>query len=148
MKDEFMKLSPRLREVVQALPLAEGMRVLEIGCGPGAATRAVAHLIGNGHIVGIDRSRKAINQAIKNSSEEIKSGHLSLRQGAIEHFTLYPEEPLFDLAFAIRVGALDGRHPEAGQLAFTQIAKVLHENGKLLIDGGDPLKEIDLTEFR
>ena len=35
-------LSPRLAAVVQALPLRPDSRVLEIGCGPGAAARAVA----------------------------------------------------------------------------------------------------------
>jgi cyclopropane fatty-acyl-phospholipid synthase-like methyltransferase len=29
-------LSPRLTAIVNALPLKAGMRVLEIGCGPGA----------------------------------------------------------------------------------------------------------------
>jgi cyclopropane fatty-acyl-phospholipid synthase-like methyltransferase len=43
-------LSPRLAAVVNALPLRPGLRVLEIGCGPGAAARAVATLIGDGHV--------------------------------------------------------------------------------------------------
>ncbi|MTI89705.1 MAG: SAM-dependent methyltransferase, partial [Balneolaceae bacterium] len=36
------KLSQRLSAIVEALPLKPGLRVLEIGCGPGAAARAVA----------------------------------------------------------------------------------------------------------
>jgi protein-L-isoaspartate O-methyltransferase len=35
-------LSPRLAAIVDALPLKPGMRVLEIGCGPGAAARVIA----------------------------------------------------------------------------------------------------------
>ena len=53
-------LSPRLEEIVDALPLRPGLRVLEIGCGPGSAARAVAKRIGNGQVLGIDRSAKAI----------------------------------------------------------------------------------------
>jgi protein-L-isoaspartate O-methyltransferase len=42
-------LSPRLAAIVEALPLRPGLRVLEIGCGPGAAARAVARRIGDVH---------------------------------------------------------------------------------------------------
>jgi SAM-dependent methyltransferase len=49
-------LSPRLAAIVQALPLRPGLRVLEIGCGPGAAARAILEHIGNGYVLGIDRS--------------------------------------------------------------------------------------------
>ena len=36
------RLSPRLQEVLDALPLRPGLRVLEVGCGPGALARAIA----------------------------------------------------------------------------------------------------------
>ncbi|HEX3204808.1 MAG TPA: methyltransferase domain-containing protein, partial [Propionibacteriaceae bacterium] len=64
-------LSERLRAVVDALPLQDGMRVLEIGCGPGAAARDVARRIGNGHVHAIDRSSRAIAQALAGSQPEI-----------------------------------------------------------------------------
>ena len=54
------KLSPRLMEIVDALPLEPGMRVLEIGCGPGAMAREIAGRIGNGYVLAIDRSRLAV----------------------------------------------------------------------------------------
>lgn len=142
------KLSPRLAAIADALPLHEGIRVLEIGCGPGAAAREVAGRIGSGHILAIDRSEKAIEQAVKSSQKEIGSGRLSFRRAAIEDFELEPDEPLFDLAFAVRVGALDGRHPETGELAFPRIAKALTPDGKLFIDGGNPLKEISLKKYQ
>ena len=44
--------------------------------------------------------------------------------------------------FAVRVGALDGRHPEAGQLALRRIARACTEDARLFIDGGDPLREL------
>lgn len=49
-------LSPRLAAIVDALPLRRGMRVLEIGCGPGVAAREVARRLEDGHVLGIDRS--------------------------------------------------------------------------------------------
>lgn len=54
-------LSPRLRAIVDALPLRAGMRVLEIGCG--AAAREIARRICDGHVLAIDRSEKAIAHA-------------------------------------------------------------------------------------
>lgn len=142
------KLSKRLAEIVDALPLKNGMRVLEIGCGPGAATREIARRIGEGHVLGIDRSAKAIKQAVEGSLTEIGSGRLTFRHIAIENFVLEKNERPFDLAIAIRVGALDGRHPEIEKLSFQKIANALTKNGKLYIDGGSPLKEISLDIYR
>ncbi|MCR4269119.1 cyclopropane-fatty-acyl-phospholipid synthase family protein [Nitratireductor sp. ZSWI3] len=137
-------LSARLAAIVEALPLRPGLRVLEIGCGPGAAARAVARRIGDGHVLAIDRSAKAIGQARSACAEEIRAGRLSLRQVAAEAFALEAGEAPFDLAFAVRVGALDGRHPQAGKLALDRIAAALRPGGRLFIDGGDPLREIVL----
>lgn len=92
----------------------------------------------NVSVLGIDRSSKAISQAIENSRAEIASGILSFRTGSIENFELQEGEEQFDLAFAVRVGALDGRHPEIEQQAIEKITKALKQNGKLYIDGGDP----------
>lgn len=142
------ELSPRLAAIVAALPLQPGLRVLEIGCGPGAAARVVARRIGAGHVLGIDRSGKAIAQARALSAAELASGHLSLRHVAVEDFVLVDGEPPFDLAFAVRVGALDGRHPEAEQRARERIAQALVKGGRLFIDGGHPLREIRLERRR
>ncbi len=122
------------------------MRVLEIGCGPGAAAREVARRIGNGHVLAIDRSAKAIAQARTLSQAEITSGKLSFRQVAAEELELAPGEPPYDLAFAVRVGALDGRHPEAERQAKRRIAAALTSSGRLFIDGGDPLRQIALED--
>jgi hypothetical protein len=48
------------------------------------------------------------------------------------------------MTFAMRVGALDGRHSEAGRLAPMRIKSALRPNGRPFIDGGNPLREIDL----
>lgn len=137
-------LSPRLAAIVDALPLRPGMRVLEIGCGPGAAARAIAARIGDGHVLAIDRSATVIAQARAASRAEMRSGRLSLRQVAAEDFQLQPGEAPFDIALAVRVGVLDGRHPEAGRRALQRIAAALRPDGRLFIDGGDPLREVAL----
>ncbi len=138
-------LSARLREIVDALPLRPGLRILEIGCGPGAMAREIARrLDGKGFVLAIDRSATAIKQAEAGSASEIAAGTLAFRQSTAEAFVLASGEPKFDLAVAIRVGALDGRHPEAGILARAAIKAALKPGGVLLIDGGDPLRQVDL----
>lgn len=118
------------------------MRVLEIGCGPGVAAREIVQRWRDVHVVGIDRSAVAIRQAIAGSKREIAAGRLSFRQVSAEAFCLLPGERPFDLAFAFRVGALDGRHPKAGALALPRIRAALVPGGRIFIDGGNPLREL------
>ena len=122
------------------------MRVLEIGCGPGAAAREIARRIGDGHVLAIDRSAKAIAQATAGSRTEITRGCLSFRQIAVEDFELEPGEAPFDIALAVRVGVLDGRHPELERRARAHVAAALSPGGRLFIDGGDPLREVPLGD--
>lgn len=138
-------VSDRIARAVAALPLRPGLRVLEIGCGPGVAAREVARIVGpSGFILGIDRSATAIAQAQRGSADEIAAGRLAFRTVSAEAFALLPDEAPFDFAFALRVGALDGRHPAAGALALPRIAAALVPGGRLFIDAGDPLSELPL----
>lgn len=138
-------LSPRLVAIVEALPLRSGLRVLEIGCGPGALAREIARRVGpSGHMLGVDRSAAAIAQARAASYAEIEAGRLVFRETAIERFALALGEAPFDLAVAIRVGALDGRHPELESAARAGVAAALARGGRFFIDGGRPLRELAL----
>jgi SAM-dependent methyltransferase len=133
------RLSARLAAAVDALPLEPGLRVVEIGCGPGAALREVARRVApGGHVLGIDRSARAIQQASAACAAEIEAGLVSLRCVAAEDLSRLRGEKPFQLAFALRVGALDGRHPEAFARALPRIAALLGRDGKLFVgDGGD-----------
>jgi cyclopropane fatty-acyl-phospholipid synthase-like methyltransferase len=139
-------LSPRLAAIVNALPLAPHSRVLEIGCGPGAAARAVATRLVTGHILAIDRSASAIAQARAAAAEQIAAGRLSVRQVAVEDFVLEADEGPYDIVFAVRVGALDGRYPQSGERALQRIAKATTPGARLFIDGGNPLRELPIPE--
>ena len=136
------KISARLSGFIDSLPLKDGLRILEIGCGSGAAAREIIFRTTGTRVLGIDRSLKAIEQAAKSCSEEIKQGRMLFVHSGIENFELPKGEKRFDFAFAVRVGALDGRHPEIQQAALSSIFKALKKGGKLYIDGGDPLKEV------
>ena len=138
------RLSPRLAAIVDALPLTPASRVVEVGCGPGAAARAVAERVPDGLVVAIDRSGKAIDQAVARSGGLMAAGRVRFERVAIEDFVLPADEPRFDVAFAVRVGALDGRHPSAGEQALARLCDLLTPTGRLFIDGGDPLREVRL----
>jgi cyclopropane fatty-acyl-phospholipid synthase-like methyltransferase len=138
--------SPRLAAIVEALPLEQDSRVLEIGCGPGAAARAVAARLSTGHILAIDRSASAIAQAQRAAAEEIAAGRMSVRRVAIEDFVLQAGEEPYDIVFAVRVGALDGRHPEAGEQALRAIAAATTPGARLFVDGGNPLRELSIPK--
>ena len=140
-------LSPRLAAIVDALPLRPDSRVLEIGCGPGAAARAVASRLTSGHILAIDRSASAVSAARAAAGDLISSGRMSVRQVAVEDLALEAGEQPYDLVFAVRVGALDGRHPAAGERAMRRIALATTEGARLFIDGGDPLRELPIPHF-
>lgn len=129
---------------MDALPLGPHLRVLEIGCGPGAAARAVAARLTTGHILAIDRSAAAIDQLTAAAADEIAAGRLSARQVSGEDFVLAPDEEPFDLVYAIRVGALDGRHPRLGEVVLRRIAEATRPGARLFIDGGRPLRELPI----
>lgn len=83
--------SPRLREIVDALPLCPGLRVIEIGCGPGAAAKEVARRVGpTGHVLAVDRSAKAIAQLVASATDLIAAGVLSVRNVSCEELVLTP----------------------------------------------------------
>ena len=136
------KISKRLKVIVDALPLENGIRILEIGCGTGVAAREIVNRVEGIYVLAIDRSAKAIEQAKKNAEKEIEKGKLNFLQSKIEDFELPANENPFDFAFAVRVGALDGRHPEIEKQALEKITTALKKNGEIFIDGGDPLKKL------
>ncbi|SDS03240.1 SAM-dependent methyltransferase [Agrococcus carbonis] len=134
-------LSARLTAVLRALPLREGMRVLEVGCGSGALARAIAAEVGaSGSVLGVDRSPTAI-QAAERASDH---GSLDFRVAAVERFRLMGREQPFDLVVAIRVGALDGRHPELEAEALERLRAATVPGASLYIDRGDPLERVAL----
>lgn len=133
------KISARLSAIVDALPIKNGQRILEIGCGSGVAAREIIARFPKCFVLGIDRSPKAVDQARQGSKTEISGGQLDFIESAIEEFSPPPSLRKFDFAFAVRVGALDQRHPEIEKEAIRRIRALLKPGGKIYIDGGDPL---------
>jgi cyclopropane fatty-acyl-phospholipid synthase-like methyltransferase len=140
-------LSPRLARIVDALPLREGMRVLEIGGGSGAAAREVVARLGpSGHVTLVDRSATAIESARRGSAQEIAAGRMSVIRSAVEDFVLAADAAPYDLVFACRVGVLDGRHPGSYDASLDRLRAITAAGASLYVDTGDPLTRIPLHE--
>jgi hypothetical protein len=84
------------------------------------------------------RQRRYVAEA--GSQAEIAAGRLEFRTVAIEDFALYTGEDRFDLAFAMRVGALDGRHLDLGGMALSRLQAAVKPHGLLCIDDRPPVR--------
>ena len=62
-------LAPIEKDIWHRLNLSPGQRILDLGCGPGIITHALADYVYPGHVVGIDRSEKLISSLKKRGSQ-------------------------------------------------------------------------------
>jgi len=60
--------------------LADGMRLLDVGCGPGTLTVDLAARVGTGEVVGVDVSEAVLAEAAAHAGEE-KAGNVTFRAG-------------------------------------------------------------------
>ncbi len=87
---------------LRELTVREGERILEMGSGLGQFARAMARRAGSkGKVVGIERSREQISEALLLAEKEGEAGLAEFRQGDVLEPPLRPEEwGTFDLAHA------------------------------------------------
>jgi SAM-dependent methyltransferase len=117
----------RLTRTVTLLGLGPDDRVLEIGCGRGAAATLVCERLASGRLTAIDRSEKMIEAATARNAPHVASGKAQFKRIALRDANF--EEALFDKIFAVNVNAfwLDGAHECA------VLRRVLHPAGRLVL---------------
>lgn len=87
---------------LQAMALRGGERILDVGCGLGQFTRAMARVAGpDGHVLGIERDRRQISEALRLAREDGEESLLELREGDVTQLPLSHQEwGSFDVAHA------------------------------------------------
>lgn len=80
--------------------LKPGMKILDIGCGPGTISTSLADLVGpSGSVIGLDPSAEVIEQASKNSHSTYGNVTFQVGDAANLHF----EDSTFDVVHAHQV---------------------------------------------
>jgi len=110
---------------VDRLALRGGERVLEVGCGPGAAAELVCAQLTDGHLSAVDRSPVMVERTAARNADAVAAARLCVQ--VLDLAALAPEtvEGPFDVAFAVDVNVVAG--PGAGEL---------HRLSTVLVPGG------------
>ncbi len=97
------RIPDRLAWAVQALDISPGDRILEIGCGNGAAVSLVCDRLAGGRITAIDRSATAIDRATRRNAAHVSSGKAVFQHTDLAGFA--PSGQRFDTVYAVNVNA-------------------------------------------
>ncbi len=127
--DRYDRASRRhWQRFVEAQLVGVADHVVDIGCGTGGATRAVARIASGGAVTGIDLSTRMLELARTRSVEQ-GLDNVTFVRGDAQVFAFEPDA--FDLAMS-SFGAMFFNDPVA---AFTNIAGGLRRDGALASDG-------------
>jgi len=80
--------------------LRPGMRLLDVGCGPGSITRGLAERLAPGQVVGIDLSKEALDGA-RHDAAARGLANLQYEEGSV--YRLRFADALFDVVYAHQV---------------------------------------------
>jgi ubiquinone/menaquinone biosynthesis C-methylase UbiE len=123
---------------VDELALAAGSRVLEIGCGAGFLSVALAQR--GLHVQAIDSTEAMVELARQQAEEAEVSEHLSVEVGDV--YALAFEDDAFDLVLAIGVIPWLAR-PE---LAVQEMARVSRPGGRVLLTADNQMRLSNLLD--
>lgn len=100
----------RVRGAVGVVGAGPDTRVLEIGCGPGAAASLICPaLTGTGRLLAVDRSDVAVRRTAERNADHVAAGRLDVRLGDLASLSV-PDDG-FDVAFTLNVNLFWTRDP-------------------------------------
>src|SRR5215831_16767439 len=108
------------------LDIADGDRVLDVGCGRGAVTREIARRVGSrGRAVGLDPSPALLAVARELAGEAGLGDRIEFREGNALRLT-FPDGS-FDAVVCVTVLS----HVPSGEAAIPELVRVLRSGGRL-----------------
>jgi ubiquinone/menaquinone biosynthesis C-methylase UbiE len=102
--------------------LRAGMRLLDVGCGPGSITRGLAEQVAPGPVVGLDLSRDTLETARRDASARGLE-NLSFEEGSV--YALPFPDAWFDVAYAHQVL----QHLRERATALSEMLRVVRPGG-------------------
>lgn len=126
----------RVRFAVSVVDPAPSSRVLEIGCGPGAAASLVCpRLGGGGRMLAVDRSAVAVRRTGERNAVHVAAGVLEVRESSLAGLVL-PDASV-DVAFTVNVNLFWTRDP-GPELAVLRAALAPGGRVHVLYEGAPP----------
>jgi ubiquinone/menaquinone biosynthesis C-methylase UbiE len=120
------------------LGIADGQRVLDVGCGSGAVTRAIARRVGDrGLALGLDQSPALLAVARELAREAGLGDRIEFREGSVLRL------PFPDRSFDAVLCATVLSHVPGGEAAIPELVRVLRPGGRLGVFDMDT----DMTTF-
>lgn len=120
------------------LGIKEGDRVLDVGCGSGVVTRAIAERVGPaGRVVGVDPSASFLTVARELADKSGVGDRIEFREGSAKSLPF--ENGSFDAAIAVTVFA----HMYDGAAAVPELVRVVRSGGRVGVFDFDA----DMTAF-
>jgi cyclopropane fatty-acyl-phospholipid synthase-like methyltransferase len=116
----------RIRLAVELLDVRADDRLLELGCGGGAAVALVCERLDGGTITAVDRSEVQVERALERNAAEVEAGKAVIRLAEIADIDGGP----FDKVFAVDVNVF-WTGPATRELA--AIRAVLAPGGRLFL---------------
>ena len=118
-------LEPLGRIAIEALAIAGGERVLDVGCGCGATSIELARHVGQrGEVVGVDITAAMLDRA-RASAQSAGIANVRFIEADAQSYAFQPGE--FDLLYS-RFGVMFFADP---RVAFTNLARAIRSGGRL-----------------